>query len=91
MHANQSYHKLETPQYVEALLQGTQSSDSILSECLATNEMLPFLTEERINFLMKITCTRIVTIDGLMGLLKDAIFFALQQSRLFAHIAEQLL
>jgi hypothetical protein len=37
----------------------------------ATNEMLFFLNEEAINFLMKITRTRKVTIDGLTGQLQN--------------------
>ena len=39
----------------------------------ATNEMLSFLNEERINFLMKITRTRVVTIDGLTGQLNNVL------------------
>ena len=39
----------------------------------ATNEMLFFLNEEAINFLMKITRTRKVTIDGLTGQLQHVL------------------
>ena len=39
----------------------------------ATNEMLFFLNEEAINFLMKITRTRKVTIDGLTGQLQNVL------------------
>jgi len=39
----------------------------------ATNEMLSFLTEESINFLMKITRTRVVAIDGLTGQLQKVL------------------
>ena len=39
----------------------------------STNEMLCFLTEESINFLMKITRTRVVTIDGTTGQLKNVL------------------